>query len=81
LGNPNSLPVIQLNHGQSVSSVVQANPSSCSTAFNTLNVAPPGSNQSVQLSAAIQNAGDNLPTCDFMVSPVVPGVSLFYPGS
>jgi hypothetical protein len=81
LGNPNSLPVIQLDHGQSVSSVVQANPSSCSTAFNTLNVAPPGSHQSVQLSAAIQDAGDNLPTCDFMVSPVVPGVSLFYPAS
>jgi Protein of unknown function (DUF4232) len=81
LGNPNSLPVIQLDRGQSVSSVVQANPSSCASAFNTLRVAPPGSSQSVQISAAIQDAGDNLPTCDFMVSPVVPGVSLFYPAS
>jgi Protein of unknown function (DUF4232) len=81
LGNPNSLPVVQLNHGQSVSSVVQANPSSCSGSYNTLDVSPPGSSQTVQISANIADAGDNLPSCDFQVSPVVPGVTLFYPNS
>ena len=78
-GNPDQLPVIQLDTGQSASALLQGNeegnPSRCAT-FDWLRIGAPKSSEMVTISAAVPDEGTNLPGCgDPILGPLIPGAN------